>query len=39
MDSSASTTPVDSEIVNENWVASDLEIINEGASKGNAWIW
>jgi hypothetical protein len=38
MDSSASTAPVDSEIVNENWVALDSEIINEGAFKGNTWI-
>jgi len=38
MDSSAHTTPVDSEIVNENWVATDLEIVIETASRNDAWI-
>jgi hypothetical protein len=31
-------TPVDSEIVNENWVIADSEIINETASTGDPWI-
>jgi len=38
MDSSAHTTPIDSEIINENWVATDSEIINETASTADAWI-
>jgi len=31
MDSSAHTAPVDSEIINENWVAANSEIINENS--------
>jgi len=38
MDSSAHTTPIDSEIINENWVAADSEIINETASTADVWI-
>jgi hypothetical protein len=32
------TTPVDSEIVNKNIVDVDTKIINETASRGDAWI-
>jgi hypothetical protein len=38
VDLSARTAPVDSEIVNKNGFAADLEIINETTSKGEAWI-
>ena len=38
LDSSVLPTPLDWEIVNENWVAADLEIITETPSKGDAWI-
>jgi hypothetical protein len=38
VDSAAQTAPVDLEIVNENSVIADSEIINETASKGDAWI-
>ena len=38
MDSTAQTAPVDSEIINENWVTVDLEILNETASTDDAWI-
>jgi len=31
-------SPIDSEIVNENWVAADSEIITETASTGDKWI-
>jgi len=38
MDLLARTAPVDSEIINENWVATDSEIINETISTVDAWI-
>jgi hypothetical protein len=38
MDSTAQTAPLDSEISNENGVATDSEIITETASTGDAWI-
>jgi hypothetical protein len=37
MDSSVPTTPVDSELVNENRVDADSEINNETTSKGDTW--
>jgi hypothetical protein len=36
--SEALAAPVDSEKVNENWVGTDWEIINETYSKGDVWI-
>ena len=38
MDSTAQTALMDSEIINENRVAVDLEILNETTSTGDAWI-
>ena len=38
MDSSAPTAFVESEIVNDNWVAAESEIITETPTKGEAWI-
>jgi len=38
MDSSAPTTPVDSELMNENSGTTDSEIINKTISSGDAWI-
>jgi hypothetical protein len=38
MDSTAQRAPVGSEIINENRVAAYLEILNETASMGDAWI-
>jgi len=39
MDLSVHTPPVESEIVKANLVAADLEVLNEIASKVDAWIW
>ena len=38
MDSLAHTTPVDLEIINENWVVVDSEIVNKTTSMAGAWI-
>jgi hypothetical protein len=38
VDSEALTTPVDSEMVNENGVGADSEMVNEPPSTGDAWI-
>jgi hypothetical protein len=38
MDSSARAAPVDSEIVNKNWIIIDSEIINETTYTADAWI-
>jgi len=38
MDSTSQRALVGSKIINEIWVASDLEIINETASTGDTWI-
>jgi hypothetical protein len=38
MDSSVHTTPVDSEIVNENGVATTSEIITQTVSGADTWI-
>ena len=38
VDSSASSSPVDLETVNENWATVVSEIVNETDSKGDAWI-
>jgi hypothetical protein len=38
MDSKAQSAHVPSEIIHKNLVAVDLEIINETASTGDAWI-
>jgi 1,2-phenylacetyl-CoA epoxidase PaaB subunit len=38
VDSLAPTAFVESEIVNDNWVAAESEIITETPSKGDAWI-
>jgi hypothetical protein len=35
---SVRTIPIDSVIVTENWVAADLEIVDETASKADAWL-
>jgi hypothetical protein len=38
MDSTVQRAYMGSEIINENWVATDSEIINQPASTGDAWI-
>jgi hypothetical protein len=38
MDLSAHTAPVESEIVEENWVVADSKIITETASRVDTWI-